>query len=267
MLFEQAVLSVQAKHGNLLASRAGKIAAFPLAAYNDSAFFKRCETVKMQEGIMDSRLRGNDSSSRDGGLRDSGLKVLSKQSLSRYWRFFTMGILVFCLSVWLSGLQIAAAYDLKDNAIAHARNGQLLMERGQYEEAIEELKAAILLNPFASMAAPIYNNLGLAYRITRNYPMAYASFQRACRMQPPFSLYYRNLINTYNEAGQLPQAQSQFEALTEDNPENAEAWFLLALSYQKAGNMAQARPCFERFLQLQPEAELAKAAQAALKQR
>ncbi len=211
---------------------------------------------------MDSRLRGNDSSSRDGGL-----KVLCKQSLRRYWRFFTMGILVIFLGIRLTAPQTAAAYDLKDNAIAHARNGQLLMERGQYEEAIEELKAAIQLNPFASMAAPIYNNLGLAYRITQNYPLAYASFQRACRMQPAFSLYYRNLINTYNEAGQLPQVQAQFEALTVDNPDNAEAWFMLGLAYQKAGNMAQARSCFERFLKLQPEAELAKAAQAALKQR
>ncbi|WP_373532633.1 tetratricopeptide repeat protein [Vampirovibrio sp.] len=178
----------------------------------------------------------------------------------------SVGVLVGLMAL-LSLMPTAAAYDLKDNAIAHARNGQLLMERGQYEEAIEELKAAIRLNPFASMAAPIYNNLGLAYRLTHHYPLAYASFQRACRMQPPFSLYYRNLINTYDQEGRLAEVQTQFKALTADNPDNAEAWFMLGLTYQKTGDMTQARPCFERFLQLQPEAELAQAAQAALKQR
>jgi tetratricopeptide (TPR) repeat protein len=200
-------------------------------------------------------------------IPDSNRFFPSFQPSKPYWSFFTLGILVFALGAWAASSQNAVAYDLKDNAIAHARKGQLLMERGQYEEAIEEFKAAILLNPFASMAAPIYNNLGLAYRVTQNYPLAYAAFQRACRMQPPFSLYYRNLINTYSEAGQLPQVQAQFEALTIDNPDNAEAWFLLGLTYQKTGNKEKARPCFERFLQLQPEAELAQAAQAALKQR
>lgn len=157
------------------------------------------------------------------------------------------------------------AYDLKDNAIAHARNGQLLMERQQYEEAIEEFKAAIRLNPYASLAAPIYNNLGMAYRLTRNYANAYASFQRAIRIQPPFALYYRNLIDTYRSAGHLPAVKTQLTALTQDNPDNAEAWFLLGLTYQQEGNPSQAQPCFERFLKLQPEAELARAAQAALK--
>lgn len=160
---------------------------------------------------------------------------------------------------------LAAEYNLKDNAVTHARNGQLLMEREQYEEAIEEFKAAIRLNPFASMAAPIYNNLGLAYRATQNYPYAYASFQRACRMQPPFSLYYRNLVETYQMANQLPQMKTQLLALLEENSDNAEAWFLLGLTYREQGHLKLSRVCFEKFLKLQPEAEMAQAAREALK--
>lgn len=161
----------------------------------------------------------------------------------------------------------ATAYDLKDNAVTHARTGQLLMERQQYEEAIEEFKAAIRLNPYASLAAPIYNNLGMAYRLTHNYANAYASFQRAIRMQPPFALYYRNLVDAYRSAGQLSAVKTQLLALTQDNPDNAEAWFLLGLVHQQEGIPELAKPCFEQFLKLQPETELAQAARAALKPR
>jgi hypothetical protein len=48
------------------------IAVLPLAARNDSASFKRFEIAQMQEGTMDSRLRGNDSP------HPKGLKALCK---------------------------------------------------------------------------------------------------------------------------------------------------------------------------------------------
>ena len=68
LLSGNALRSLRAKHGNLLARRSGraeKIAALPLAARNYKAAFKRCEIAKMQEGTVDSRLRGNDSSHRE----------------------------------------------------------------------------------------------------------------------------------------------------------------------------------------------------------
>ncbi len=170
------------------------------------------------------------------------------------------------LSLLSGGVCFAEAiYDLTDNAIQHARNGQLQMEREQYEEAIEELKASIRLNPFASMAAPIYNNLGLAYKATGNYPYAYASFQRACRMQPPFSLYYKNMVATYREAGQLKRVQGTLSQLVQDNPENAEAHFLLGLIHREQGNAQASQTHFRTFLKLQPESEMARAAREALK--
>src|SRR5690606_20729662 len=112
----------------------------------------------------------------------------------------------------------AAAYDLRDNAISHAQNGQLFLERGQLTEAVEEFKAAIRLNPYTSLSASIYNNLGLAYRALGNYPYAFASFQRACRIQPSFSLHYKNLVETYAMAGQLEEVEKQLREIVEVNP-------------------------------------------------
>jgi hypothetical protein len=78
LLSEKALLSLQTKHGNLLARQAGraeKISASPLAVHNDNASFERYEIAKMQEATVDSRLCGNDSS------HPKGLKALCEQTL------------------------------------------------------------------------------------------------------------------------------------------------------------------------------------------
>lgn len=171
----------------------------------------------------------------------------------------------FGLGLILSALNpVCQAYDLKDNAILHARNGQLLMERGQAADAVEEFKAALLLNPYTSLSASLYNNLGLAYRALGNYPYAYVSFQRACRINPTFSMYYQNLIDTYVIAGQITKVERVLSNVVDQNPDNAEAWFMLGLIYKEQGNRSQAKACFERFLKLEPESEMAQAARSAL---
>lgn len=156
------------------------------------------------------------------------------------------------------------AYDLKDNAVLHGRNGQLLMDRGQYGEAAEEFKAALRLNPYTPLSAALYNNLGLAYREMGNYPLAYASFQHAFRIQPTYALYYKNLIETYARAGSLSKVENTLKAVLRENPLNSEGWFLLGLTYQESGDKKAAKTCFSQFLKLEPESGLAPAARSAL---
>lgn len=173
-------------------------------------------------------------------------------------------LLSVCSLLILAVYLPATAYDLKDNAIMHAQNGQLFMERGQYIEAAEEFKAALRLNPYTSMSASLYNNLGLAYRHMQNWPMAYASFQHAIRIQPTYSLYYKNLIETYAAAGRLSAVEATLKGVTKLNADDAEAWFLLGLLYRETGNKKQAQVCLKHFLNLEPSSSLAEAARSAL---
>ncbi len=165
---------------------------------------------------------------------------------------------LLCL-FWLSALLLPAswAYDLHDNAILHANNGKLFMERGQYGQAAEEFKAALRLNPATSLSGALYNNLGLAYRELDNYPLAYVSFQRAIRIQPTYALYYKNLMETYAAAGRLTDMEQALREVIRVNPVDAEAWFMLGLLYQEQQNRKAAKTCFTRFLKLEPGSELA----------
>lgn len=160
--------------------------------------------------------------------------------------------------------QPAQAYDLKDNAIWHAQQGTLLMERERYEEAAEEFRASLRLNPYAAMASSVYNNLGIAYRYLGNYPLAMASFQRAIRMQPNYEIYYKNLVETWAMASRLPQAKANLEDLLLHNPADAEAWFLLGLIFEEWRDRETAKECFSRYVELEPHAALAAAAQKRL---
>jgi tetratricopeptide (TPR) repeat protein len=190
------------------------------------------------------------------------LRIQQWLTIGRHAQRVVLG-LVALAGVWITALPVQA-YDLRDNAVTHADAGRQLLYLERPAEAIEEFKAALVLNPYAGMAAQIYNNLGLAYRATGNYIYAYAAFERACRIQPTFSLAFKNLVDTYVQAGRLPQAQLYFRERLLENPDNAEAWFILGYIYKANKNPKAAKACFERFLKLEPDSEMARAARTAL---
>ena len=177
---------------------------------------------------------------------------------------------LICKHMCLVVLMLAAvvpsqALDLRDNAIMHAQRGTLLMEHERYEEAAEQFRASLRLNPYSAMAASAYNNLGVAYRYSGNYSLAMASFQRAIRMQPNYEIYYKNLVETWALAGRLPQAKTAMESLLGYNPANAEAWYFLGLIYEEWRQRETARECFSRYIEREPHSALATAAQKRLK--
>lgn len=183
-------------------------------------------------------------------------------SLARYWR--NLAFSLFFISCLLFTANPASAYEVSDNAIWHGQQGQVLMETGHVAEAVEEYKAAIRLNPFTAMAAPLYNDLGLAYQAMGNYPLAFVSFQHAVRIQPNYALYYKNLIETYAVANRLPEVEAALKSALKRNPHDAEAWFMLGLLYQECKDVKASKACFARFLKLEPDSDLARAARAAL---
>jgi tetratricopeptide (TPR) repeat protein len=158
----------------------------------------------------------------------------------------------------------AGAYDLQDNVIQHARKGEMLNSQQRYDEALEEFKIALRLNPYSSLSASLYNNLGVSFMQLRNYPLALSSFQRAIRIQPHFELYYKNLIQTYQESGALSAAKTALIRILELNPKDAEAWYLLGLAYERTGDLKEAKDAFSIFLELEPNSRLAAAARTHL---
>ena len=151
----------------------------------------------------------------------------------------------------------AQVYDMQGSAYVRAQQAEALLQTHQYEQAIAIFKIALQLDPYSPLAATIYNNLAVAYRQTRNFPMAISAMQRAIRMNPGFLRTYDNLIETYRQAGHLPLALERLNAMVIQNPQNAEAWCLLGIAYTEAGNPRIAHAAFTRFLKKSPQSRLA----------
>jgi tetratricopeptide (TPR) repeat protein len=189
---------------------------------------------------------------------------MKRATFKNYWAGMLMTALITTAWPVEAIKRPETPYDFRNNAVLHAQYAQVYMDRQRYDEAIAEYHIAIRLNPGAAMLAPLYYNLGLAYRKKGEYARALACLQRAVRIQPNFELYYRHLIETYRLAGTLARAQASLERATEWNDRNSEAWFMLGLIREQQGDAAGAQQAFATFLKLEPESRLADAARGRL---
>jgi tetratricopeptide (TPR) repeat protein len=146
------------------------------------------------------------------------------------------------------------------DAITHNKKGQVYMQQGYPLHAIGEFKIAIMLNPNSTMSASLYNNLGKAYEMIKEYDYAIMSYEHAIKINPDFALYYKNLIDAYILKKTLSNARKNYEKIVETNPLDARAFFILGLIYWNQNENTRAIEAFSHFIKLEPNVELARAA-------
>jgi len=147
-----------------------------------------------------------------------------------------------------------------NNAVAHNKAGVEFLQKGYPMHAVNEFKIAIMLNPNSAMSASIYNNLGKAYEMMKQYDLAIASYQHAIKINPDFALYYKNLVNAYRIKRILPQSQVSYEKIVSMNPQDSYAYFILGVICVEQGNNSKAIEYFKKFLELEPRVNLASSA-------
>jgi tetratricopeptide (TPR) repeat protein len=144
-----------------------------------------------------------------------------------------------------------------NNAIQHNRRGMEYLSQGYPLHAINEFKLAIMLNPNATMSASLYNNLGQAYEVVKEYDLAIMSYQHAIKINPEFALYYKNLVQAYHNKKALRDAIKHYEQIVKENPQDAQAYFILGLVYKKLNNNEKSISAFNTFINLEPRLDLA----------
>jgi protein O-mannosyl-transferase len=138
--------------------------------------------------------------------------------------------------------------------MAHINLGNVLSDKGQFDEAIRQYQEAIHLQP---VNADAHNNLGA--RLIRKGQIygAIREFREAIRVQPDHVGAHYNLGAALQETGQLDEAIRQYQEAIRLKPNNADAYGNLGIALAMKGKTDEAIRQFREALRLKPNEALA----------
>jgi len=116
-----------------------------------------------------------------------------------------------------------------DQADAHQRRGRALARIGHYDEAVEECKKAISINPDLHLAHGV---LGQAYFHQGDYDLAEQELLHALRMKEDDAIAMTTLTHIYLEQDRKKEAMQMLKGTLQYQPRNLRLWVILADLYR-----------------------------------
>lgn len=116
-------------------------------------------------------------------------------------------------------------------------SGIMLGMKGHYQEAAEQFREAILVDPGNAKA---YNNLGITFFKMEKFEKASDCFLNALELQPNNIFAHNNLGLTYLKLGENMKAEEQFKRTLSGDPFNFPAHFFLGHLYYMEGKFSRA---------------------------
>ncbi len=173
--------------------------------------------------------------------------------------FFAAMLLIFVILSSLSIRQIAVwrtSTDLWNTVInkepdkaplAYYNRGQVFMNDGLYEKAIEDYSMAVTLNPFYQEA---FYNRGLAFEKIGQPDRAAADYEKAISLNPTNYQALNNRGVLYGAAGSSDRAIEFFTRALSIKPNYSDAYFNRGITYAMTGRHDQALADFNKTIEL-----------------
>lgn len=147
--------------------------------------------------------------------------------------------------------ELKAAVLLKqDNFHALCSLGQALTDAGQLPEAIDMLNRAVANDPNSPLA---HNNLGVALTHAGRFSEAIGQLERAVQIKPDYGKARSNLGAALAALGKTPDAISQFRLALQYNPDEANAHHSLGMLLAMSGEKAEGASHLQSAIRLRPE--------------
>ena len=128
------------------------------------------------------------------------------------------------------------------NYLAYNNLGYYLSNRGKIEEAMENYRRALEINPDYEDAR---NNLGYALAGQKKYAEAIGQYQIALRIKPSHVEVHNNLGNALSEIGHVDEAIEHYRFVLAHQPDHADAHNNLGIALAMQGKLDEAIPHFE----------------------
>ena len=136
------------------------------------------------------------------------------------------------------------------NWLAHSNFGDALKDRGAIDEAMEQYRQAIDINP--TLAEP-HNQLGAALFAQGRLAEAIVQYQEALDLKPDLAEAHANLGLALRDIAQPDAAIAQYEEAIENDPESVEAHNDLGLAWLDCGRPDDAIAEFEEAVKIDPD--------------
>lgn len=149
------------------------------------------------------------------------------------------------LSIWSD-----TAAKRPTSARAHDNLGSALDDSGRTEEAAQEYKTAILIEPDNPNE---HYNLGNTLAKLGRPLEAVAQYEEALKLNPKYADVHYNLGVILFGLGRLSEAIAEYERALQLNPDDADAHDSLGNALAQAGRVAEAMVHFEEALRLNPD--------------
>jgi tetratricopeptide (TPR) repeat protein len=142
-----------------------------------------------------------------------------------------------------------AAGVTRNNYLAYNNLGYYLSGRGEIQEAMDNYRKALEINPQYEDA---YNNMGYALAALKKYPEAIAHYQAALRIRPKHAEVHNNLGNALADIGHIDEAIAHYRIVLEQQPEHADAHNNLGIALAMKGNFPEAIEHFHAAIRYKP---------------
>ncbi|HOY13897.1 MAG TPA: tetratricopeptide repeat protein [Saprospiraceae bacterium] len=135
------------------------------------------------------------------------------------------------------------------NAQLRYNRARILEENGQYSEAIEDMRVAIIAD---SLNAVYYHFLSDLFMDSNNSSKSLLTMQKAAQLFPDSTLTQLKLSETYFILKQYDESIFQLNDIIRRQPNNAEAYLMLGLNFRGKGDLSRAINSFQTATEKDP---------------
>ncbi|HHT9144091.1 MAG TPA: tetratricopeptide repeat protein [Candidatus Wunengus sp. YC61] len=125
-----------------------------------------------------------------------------------------------------------------------------LIEKGSWDEAYPQLKAAVEINPNYAQG---YNHLGIYYIKNKKYTEAINNFKKALQIDFDLTEAHYNLASLYMEHKEYTMALSHFKEVVLAKPDDYETYYFMGLCHIHLGLEKEAEAFFSESFSLKPD--------------
>lgn len=140
--------------------------------------------------------------------------------------------------------------DDHNNVKAYQGLGEVYLEQGEYEGAVEVLEKVSELDPTNDLA---FTNLGMALMQMHKYPEATHAYEHAVALNGKIAHRYINLALAAEKTGDFKRQISALESAVNIEPENTDYLEILANAAIAAGDTSAAKDALNKILTIDPD--------------